>query len=78
MCIICLTGGLTVIVPLVSELECHQYPFLLEKGDYIGRSFGRDRKPEALCDSGRDAMKTLPCLEVVGAEYRLTFATIHL
>lgn len=73
MCIICLTGGLTVTVPLVSELECHQYPFLLEKGDYIGRSFGRDRKPE-----GRDANKTLPCLEVVGAEYRLTFATIHL
>lgn len=23
-------------------------------------------------------MKTLPCLEAVGAEYRLTFATIHL
>ena len=68
MCIICLTGGLTVIVPVVSELECHQYPFLLE----IGRSFGRDRKPDALCDSGRDAMKTLPCLEVVGAEYSLT------
>ena len=73
MCIICLTGGLTVTVSLVSEWECHQYPFLLEKGDYIGRSFGRDRIPE-----GRDSNKTLPCLEVVGAEYRLTFATIHL